>query len=223
MNHPSIFNIPNTGINVATYKGALDCSGTPNYPAANAGEYYRVSVAGKIGGASGSVVTAGDMIVCNTDGTVAGTQAAVGAYWDIIQGNIDLTAPGAIGGTTPAAGTFTDLLGNDVAIAVSTDLAITSAQMKGQIFVCAAANNPVLPAAAVGLKGSFIANSANQITIDCNATPGTDVIVLAGTALTAGNKVRSDGSQYSEIYIECKIAGKWIATPIQGIWLDGGA
>lgn len=54
------------------YKGAIDCSTNPNYPAGDAGHTYMVSVAGKIGGASGKVVIAGDMAICNTDGTTAG-------------------------------------------------------------------------------------------------------------------------------------------------------
>jgi len=43
------------------FKGIIDCSGNPNYPAANAGHVYKISVAGKIGGASGAVVEAGDV------------------------------------------------------------------------------------------------------------------------------------------------------------------
>ena len=42
------------------FKGATDCSANPNYPAASKGDFYIVSVAGKIGGASGTVVEAGD-------------------------------------------------------------------------------------------------------------------------------------------------------------------
>jgi len=38
---------------VEVLKGGLDCSTNPNYPAADAGWVYRVTVAGKIGGASG--------------------------------------------------------------------------------------------------------------------------------------------------------------------------
>ena len=100
------------------YKGAIDCSGNPNFPAADAGHAYIVSVDGKIGGASGVNVITGDMIICKTDGTVAGTQAAVGANWNIIEQNIDLAniiiSGGAINNTTmgsitPAAGTFTTL------------------------------------------------------------------------------------------------------------------
>lgn len=71
------------------FKGVINCSTNPNYPAANAGDTYRASVGGKIGGASGAVVEAGDIMLCITDGTAAGTQATVGANWSIIQTNID--------------------------------------------------------------------------------------------------------------------------------------
>jgi len=85
------------------YKGAIDCSGSPNYPAADAGHAYIVSVAGKIGGASGIVVAAGDMLVCNTDDTAAGTQAAVGSKWNILEKNIDLTNIAITGGSISGA------------------------------------------------------------------------------------------------------------------------
>ena len=71
------------------YKGALDCSGNPNYPAADCGHTYKVSVAGKIGGASGLAVEVGDTLLCTHDGTASGDQATVGTYWNIIQVNLD--------------------------------------------------------------------------------------------------------------------------------------
>lgn len=71
------------------FKGAVDCSTNPNYPAADRGHTYRVSVAGKIGGASGLNVEVGDMFICLTDGTAAGNQATVGANWSILQTNLD--------------------------------------------------------------------------------------------------------------------------------------
>ena len=69
------------------YKGSIDCSGNPNYSASSTGWVYVVSVAGKIGGASGVTVEVGDMILCITTNG-GGTQAAVGAYFDIIQANL---------------------------------------------------------------------------------------------------------------------------------------
>lgn len=81
------------------FKGSIDCSGNPNYPAADAGWTYRVSVAGKIGGASGKAVEAGDLLLCLADGTASGNQVAVGASWDIVQTNID----GAVVGPASAS------------------------------------------------------------------------------------------------------------------------
>lgn len=68
----------------ANIKGYIDCSGNPNYPAATIGDIYEVSVKGKIGGAAGVPVEPGDLLICFVT-SPAGTQAAVGANWDITQ------------------------------------------------------------------------------------------------------------------------------------------
>ena len=99
----------NSLANLTTYKGVIDCSSNPNYPAANAGWLYVISVAGKIGGASGVVVETGDIIICLTDGTVSGTHAVVGSNWNILQTNIN----GAVTGPTSS-------VDNNVAIFNST-------------------------------------------------------------------------------------------------------
>lgn len=83
---------------VMIFKGVIDCSANPNYPAADAGNLYKASVAGKIGGASGPNVEAGDTLYCITDSTASGTHAGVGANWVIVQLNID----GAVVGPTSA-------------------------------------------------------------------------------------------------------------------------
>lgn len=75
--------------NALVYKGVLNCSTNPNYPAGNSGHMYLVSVAGKIGGANGPNVEVGDMLICVADNTPAGTHAEVGQYWNIINRNID--------------------------------------------------------------------------------------------------------------------------------------
>lgn len=69
------------------FRGYIDCSGDPNYPAAISGDMYVVSVAGRIGGASGVLVEAGDQITCITD-NAGGTQVAVGNDFSIAQANI---------------------------------------------------------------------------------------------------------------------------------------
>lgn len=87
---------------VMHFRGVKDCSANPNYPAGIVGDSYMVSVAGKIGGASGVTVEVGDMIVC-TIANAGGTQASVGADWDVVQTNL----VGAItyGSTNPVTST----------------------------------------------------------------------------------------------------------------------
>ncbi|WP_445215747.1 hypothetical protein ACKWRH_25360 [Bradyrhizobium sp. Pa8] len=106
------------------FKGATDCSGNPNYPAADRGHTYRVSVAGKIGGASGVVVEIGDMFICNTDATAGGNQAAVGAKWNVIQTNIDGAVTGPASATSGNLATYNGTSGKiiqDGGAAISTD------------------------------------------------------------------------------------------------------
>ena len=74
---------PLGALDVLTYKGAIDCSGNPNYPAADTGDTYKISVDGKIGGASGPSVQVGDMIICITT-TGSGDHATVGDKWNVI-------------------------------------------------------------------------------------------------------------------------------------------
>jgi hypothetical protein len=72
---------------VHKWKGATDCSANPNYPTAVKGDSYTVSVAGKIGGASGSSVDVGDVFIATAD-NAGGTQASVGASWVILEHNL---------------------------------------------------------------------------------------------------------------------------------------
>ena len=69
------------------FKGNLDCSANPNYPSASKGDAYYVSVAGKVGGASGTSVDVGDMIVASAD-NAGGTQASVGTSWFVLEHNL---------------------------------------------------------------------------------------------------------------------------------------
>lgn len=72
---------------VLTFKGSTDCSGNPNYPAGLKGDSYVVTVAGKIGGASGAAVDIGDFYVAIAN-NAGGTQAGVGASWIILEHNV---------------------------------------------------------------------------------------------------------------------------------------
>lgn len=110
--------------NAMVFKGVIDASSNPNYPAANAGDLYRISVAGKIGGASGPNVEVGDEILCLTDGTSAGTQAGVGSNWNITQTNIDGAVVGPASSTSANVATFSGTSGKliqDGGFALDTD------------------------------------------------------------------------------------------------------
>lgn len=82
--------------NDMNYAGAIDCSANPNYPSATKGDYYKISVAGKIGGASGTPVSAGDAIICNTT-NAGGTEASVGTSWDKVQANVEQATTSTLG------------------------------------------------------------------------------------------------------------------------------
>ncbi len=88
------------------YKGTINASDNPNYPAADAGHTYKISVDGRIGGGSGPKVEIGDMIICLADDTAAGTHAAVGASWNIIQANIDGAVTGPASAVEDRIATF---------------------------------------------------------------------------------------------------------------------
>ena len=82
--------VDNAVTGLLDFKGSTDCSLNPtypNYPAASKGDAYIVSVAGKIGGASGTSVDIGDVYFAIAD-NAGGTQAAVGSSWDILEHNL---------------------------------------------------------------------------------------------------------------------------------------
>lgn len=74
-------------VGLLEFKGSTDCSSNPNFPAGLVGDAYAVSVAGKIGGASGETVDVGDFIICSAD-NAGGTEASVGASWFVLEHNL---------------------------------------------------------------------------------------------------------------------------------------
>jgi hypothetical protein len=104
------------------FKGVIDASANPNYPAADRGHTWRISVAGKIGGASGVNVEVGDLIICLTDGSAAGTQAAVGANWTISQTNLDGAVIGPAVSTDASIAGFNGTTGKLIKVLTSTEI-----------------------------------------------------------------------------------------------------
>ncbi len=91
---------------VFSFKGFIDASTNPNYPAADAGDVFKFSVTGKIGGAGGEDVEKDDSMYCTVDGSPAGDQAAVGANWAIFQGNLEDVVIGPATATDNALARF---------------------------------------------------------------------------------------------------------------------
>lgn len=142
----------------------LDCSASPNYPASSEGDTYRVSVAGKIGGASGEVVEVDDIILCITT-SIGGTEAAVGSEFVVMQNNIGQASTSANGYITLAdfadvAGTVTDnskavtplimedrltklVPGYDKTISAATTINIPSVEYS-KIYICSATTSSAI-------------------------------------------------------------------------------
>lgn len=148
------------------FRGVIDCSANPNYPAADAGDTYRVSVAGKIGGGSGLVVEVGDLLLCITDATSSGNQATVGANWSVAQGNIDgaVIGPASVTDGVPALfdGTTGKLLKATTFAAFKTALAIAVGDVSGAAALASPTftGTPAAPTAAPGTNTTQLATTA---------------------------------------------------------------
>lgn len=190
--------------NATVYKGALDCSANPNYPAANAGDLYFISVAGKIGGLSGVAVEIGDMAICLADNTASGNQATVGASWNVIQANKDgiLIGPAsATDGSFPLfSGTTGKLLQSSIyspssfALSATNTGDQTTTSSDGSISVSNGTTNPAL-AINVGHANAWTAAQSIQ-----TGSAGTPPLILKGAASQTANlfEVRaSDNTLYS--------------------------
>lgn len=116
-------------MNVLRFVSTFDASANPNYAAADAGDLYVVSVAGKVGGASGVSVEAGDLVICLVDGSASGNQATVGANWDVIQVNLVGAVTGPASSVSGQLASFNGTSGKliqDSGLALDTDGTLTA-------------------------------------------------------------------------------------------------
>lgn len=159
----------------------IDCSGNPNYPAADAGHVYKVTVPGKIGGAAGTPVQSGDTLICTVDGSLAGTQAAVGANWIVTQVNVDGAVIGPAAATDGHIPQFDGTTGTLIkdGLALDTDVALAG---DSDVRV---ASQKAMKAYADAIKAEVDARYRQLLglTADAQATSLTG----AGTFPTSGN------------------------------------
>jgi hypothetical protein len=110
----------------SSFQGVIDCAANPNFPEGDAGDYYAVSVAGKIGGASGQTVAVGDLVFCVED-SAGGLAADVGYQWTRVLGSLCGAAPYSATGTTwteetaPAGSLSAICYGNGVFVLLADD------------------------------------------------------------------------------------------------------
>jgi hypothetical protein len=172
------------------FKGVIDCSANPNYPAADRGWTYRVSVAGKIGGASGINVENGDLLTCMTDSTASGNQATVGAQWAISQANIDGAVTGPAASVSGNLASFNGTGGKtiqDSGISVDTDgtlaansanrvpsqsAVVTALALKAPLASPAFTGNPTVPTQSTATNNTRAASTAYADTSSSNAASG---------------------------------------------------
>jgi hypothetical protein len=146
-------------------KGSTDCSTNPNYPSALKGDAYYVTVAGKIGGASGKTVEVGDVYVALVD-NAGGTEVSVGTSWFVLNQNLS--------GVALTSGTLAQFAST------------TSAQLAGVISdetgsgALVFANSPTLVTPALGTPSALVLTNATGL-------PLTGLVSDTTTALGVGS------------------------------------
>ena len=182
-------------LDVLVFKGVIDASTNPNYPAGDAGNTYRISVAGKIGGASGINVEVGDLLLCLVDGSPAGNQASVGANWNISQVNIDGAVTSIETSTTDGdlvvfSGTSGKEMRKTTAPTFKTSLSLVKADVGlGNVDNTSDLNKPVSTATqnALNLKQDALGFTPENVANKTSSYTGTS------TALYTNQKAVNDG------------------------------
>lgn len=182
--------IANAVTGLLELQGSIDASGNPNYPAASKGDTYYITVAGKVGGASGKVVNPNDQIVASAD-NAGGTEAAVGTSW--------FRLPGSLAGALLVGNNLSDV--PDPATAVNNIGGATSTGTNGLV----RSTSPTIVTPNLGTPSLIVltnatgtapsltvgAVTAHAITFAMQATIATASIIGRNTASTGDQEVLS--------------------------------
>jgi hypothetical protein len=174
-------------------KGGFDCSANPNYPAADLGDAYYVTVDGKIGGGAGEVVKTGDLILC-TATTASGDEATVGNSWIVLERNIDLattTVSGSVRLATPAevtAGTAID------AVTTVKDVSDMVTAATGGSYIANLASGSSSYTVVHSLGGSVLVNvyekaTGDYVAVDVSRTDANTIVITTNVALPTDHVV----------------------------------
>lgn len=162
-------------------QGSIDCSTNPNYPTANKGDAYYCSVAGLIGGGSGTSVEVGDLIVALLD-NAGGTQAAVGTSWFVLEHNVvgALMASNNLSDVASASTALSNIGGQPLSSILTNTTASFTVAQEGKL-------SGIFPGATANSSDATLLSRANHTDTQLASTISDFSTAVAANAITSLN------------------------------------